>query len=71
MEQNPRWMFYQETHSVTRLTFLETTWEAWKNIVEYVVILPLRNCFEVLQSNLWWNHEIQGIGYGFFKCRAT
>lgn len=45
--------------------------EAWRNINEHVLILPPTYCYQVLQSNLWWNIETQRIGFGFNKVRAT
>lgn len=45
--------------------------EAWKIINEFILVLPPIGCYQVLQTNLWWNNEIQGIGYRFSKSRVA
>ena len=45
--------------------------EEWKIVLDCVTILPPVDNFQVLNSQLWWNHVIQGIGHGFSRNKTT
>lgn len=45
--------------------------EAWKNILEHVVILSPQDMYQALNSHIWWNLDIQGIGFGFSRNQAA
>lgn len=45
--------------------------EAWKNIVEHVVKLSPQDMYQPLTTHIWWNSDIQGIGFGFSRNQTT
>lgn len=42
-----------------------------KNTNEHILILAPTNWYQIRQTNLWWNSEIQSIEYGFSKNRVA
>lgn len=44
--------------------------KAWKRMVKTLIQLPPRGFYGVLNSSIWWSHDIHLLGYDFTHARA-
>lgn len=65
------WMFLNHHLPIERSKIRKRIGEAWKSMLKHVVIMPPKGKDPVLNTNIWWQPEIQGIQYGFLGNRVA
>lgn len=57
-------MFIPHHLPIQRSNIWRKVGEAWKNMLKHMTISPPQDKFQVLNTLIWWNSQIQGIDYG-------
>lgn len=65
------WMFSNHHLTSCGSYMWKQIWEVCKSVLEHVVVLPPQDMYQVLNTHIWWNPDIQVIGFGVSSNQAT